>query len=198
VAGLLRKQGDVREEEGEMKRLVGLVVAVVVLAGLGAAASGSATASKGSGHVVGDFTADFMGFDAPGGSLVRLGSATVTVNASDRDVGPIACPYCPGLDRGTVTLSFDDGFVEATTWVFAVTNVEMQSGDTALVFGLTSDGFPSFFRFHDGGTPGSKIVGPVNSAGLFPTRDWFEEGFEGGSQLFTGFLTSGNIRISAP
>lgn len=65
------------------------------------------------------------------------------------------------------------------------------TGDTAWM--SVVEGF--VLVFHDGGTPGSEIVGPENAAGLFPTKDWYEQAFFIGTQHFTGFVTTGNIKV---
>jgi hypothetical protein len=172
-----------------VKRLILLTAGVVVLATVGAALSDTATGSRPLGHVVGGFTAERMGFAAPGGPLVRLGTATVEVNIFDRTLD-VVCPGCPGPDEGSVTETLEGG----NTRTYQVANVIIDGG-TALVFTEATAGI---YLFHDGGVPGKEIVGPPNSVGLVPTRDWYEQRFFTGTQRITGYVTSGNIMISSP
>jgi hypothetical protein len=169
-----------------MKRLTLLLTGVVLLAALCAAVSDTATGSRPLGHVVGDFTAERMGFAFVGGPLVRLGTVTISVNAFDRTL-ELPFPTAPSSDTGTITET-----VDGTSTTYQVANVLIE-GDTAFMF--TDSLF--FYVFHDGGVPGNEIVGPPNSVGLLPTRDSYEQFGFIGSQHITGFVTSGNIKISS-
>lgn len=169
-----------------MKRLVLAAATALALATLGASASDSTAAGRPLARVVGEFTAERMGFESPtSDQLVRFGTVTMAVNAFDRTLEPAPCSTCPGLDTGTVTVTSGGG-----TETLHVADLYI-TGDTAWM--SVVEGF--VLVFHDGGTPGSEIVGPENAAGLFPTKDWYEQAFFIGTQHFTGFVTTGNIKV---
>lgn len=162
-----------------------LLLTVLAVVAASAVVSETATASKPLGRVAGEFYAERMGRALPDGPIVRLDTITITVNAFDRTLEPAPCSTCPGLDSGVVVETSSRG-----TTAYQVTDVYL-SGDTAWVYTLPG----SVFRFHDGGSPGMRVVGTANSVGLFPTRDWYEQVFWIGTQHYTGYLASGNIHV---
>ena len=176
-----------------MRRSLPLAATALALALGGAALADMAHATKPLGHVHGVFTAERMGAP-PGDRLALQGIVTIKVNAFDRTLETRPCLDCATIDDGTVTQTFGPGtFREGEIETYEVLDVVLEEGRASL---LVQGRIPFTLVFHDGGAPGSEVVGAENSLGLSPTRDWYSEhSFQNPGNPLTGFLTSGNIHV---
>ena len=119
--------------------------------------------------------------DSLTGEVLSVRDGAIDVTATDT---------CPSTDCGDlISASIDDG-TQATEGTF---EMHPLPGHANLFLPGGVD-----LQFVDGGRPGTRTVGPPNSAGVAPTTDYVQWLNTGPSVVLKGYLRTGNIQLKEP
>ena len=155
--------------------LVGATALTMLVGVTAAGAGGRAARLEARATVIWVLTDSFTG------EVLSVRNGAIDVTATD---------MCPTTDCGDrISASIDDG-ARVTEGTF---ETHQLPGHSNLFLPGGVD-----LQFVDGGEPGTRTVGPPNSAGVAPTTDYVQWLNTSPSVVLKGYLQTGNIQFKSP